>query len=171
MIIFRSEIISGARSPRRRLQADSRGANIRIPLLALRAPSGRTDCKSGFTLIEVLLALAIIGLVLTPIFVNQSLISRTASRASRLLTRLFTAKRILVENEFALAPDAQEMKSEKKMGAPPTVFTYELRRIPENSSLKKFKNVWIETVSWPDERGKKRKQQLVTLLYKSEEQE
>lgn len=133
--------------------------------------SGRTGSRAGFTLIEVLLAMAIIGLVLTPIFMGQSAILRATALASRRLARVFAAKKILIENEIALEPDVREFTSEKKINNPPTTFTYELKKISDDSSLKKFKNVLIQTVSWPDERSKKKRQdRLVTFLYKPERQ-
>ena len=125
----------------------------------------------GFTLIEVLLALAIIGLVLTPIFLTQSNVLRRSSYASRMLARILAAKKMLIESEFALAGDAQEFSQQKKIMIPPTLLTYRLRKIPETSALKKFKNVLWESVSfeWTDERGKKKQDQLVTFLYKPEQ--
>lgn len=126
--------------------------------------------KAAFTLIEVLLALAIIGLVLTPIFLTQSNVLRRSSYASHLLARIFAAKKMLVENEFALAPDAQEFSQEKKIIKPATTFTYSLKKIPETSALKKFKNVLLEsvTIQWTDQQGKKKQEQLVTLVHKPE---
>jgi prepilin-type N-terminal cleavage/methylation domain-containing protein len=133
---------------------------------SLHSHSGR----AGFTLIEVLLAMAIIGLVITPILMSQSMVLRNSARAVRRLTRVFAAKKILLDTEFSLAPDAQEVTSEKKIDNPPTTFTYQLKKIPEESALKKFKNVLNETVSWQEERGKKKQQErLVTFLYKPEQ--
>lgn len=133
--------------------------------------SGRAAVGAGFTLIEVLLAMAIIGLVLTPIFMGQSAILRATALASRRLARVFAAKKILIDSELALEPDIREYSSTKKIDHPPTTFTYELKKISDESSLKKFKNVLIQTVSWPDERSKKKRQdRLVTFLYRPEQQ-
>jgi prepilin-type N-terminal cleavage/methylation domain-containing protein len=138
---------------------------------SLHSHSGRTAACAGFTLIEVLLAMAIIGLVLTPIFMGQSAVLRAASLASRRLARVFAAKKILIENEIALDSDAREFSSEKKIDNPRTTFNYELKKISDESSLKKFKNVLIESVSWIDERSKKKRQErLITFLYRPEQQ-
>lgn len=125
--------------------------------------------KNGFTLPEVLLSLAIIALILTPIFINQAVISRNVGRASRMLARIFVAKKILLESELALAPEIQELKSEKKVDIPRTTFLYELKKISDTSALKNFKNVLIESISWSDTPVKGKQDRLVTLLYKPEQ--
>ena len=120
--------------------------------------------SSGFTLIEVLLALAIIGLILTPIFVSQTSIFGASSRTARVFSQLIAAKKYLLDTRLSLEPDAQEFKSEKKIDAARTTLTYQLRKIPETSALKNFKNVLIESVTWPD--AAKKPQRLVTFLYR-----
>lgn len=125
--------------------------------------------NNGFTLTEVLLAVAIIGLTLTPIYLSQSTAMRQSALYSRLLARVFAAKKILLESEFSLPEPLQPTRISKKIDDPPTTFAYELKKIPEQSSLKKFKNVWVESVSWPDERNPKRQQRIVTFIYKPEQ--
>jgi prepilin-type N-terminal cleavage/methylation domain-containing protein len=138
-------------------------------LLALKS-CRLTKTENGFTLIEVLLAMAIIALVLTPIFSIQLAVMRGNSRASQALSRIFLAKQFLVENEFQLKPAEQEKKIEKKIEKPATTLIYALKRIPENSALKKFKDVLIESVlmQWVDRQGKKRQERLVTFVYQPE---
>ena len=126
--------------------------------------------SNGFTLVEVLLAMAIIGLVLTPIFAIQLGVWRSTTRSSQLLARIFAGKKLLVDSEFELSPDQREKRVERKLDRPATTMIYELKKIPENSSLKKFKNVLLESVTmqWVDRQGKKRQERLVTFLYKPE---
>jgi prepilin-type N-terminal cleavage/methylation domain-containing protein len=128
------------------------------------------NARPGFTLIEVLLAMAIIGLILTPIFAIQLGVMRSNARASETLQRIFFGKQFLVDNEFQLKPEEQEKRIEKKLEKPPTTLIYELKKIPENSALKKFKDVLIESVimQWIDRQGKKRQERLVTFVYKPE---
>lgn len=145
----------------------STGFRPRSPSYAGQAP--RTDVHHGFTLPEVLLSVAIIGLTLTPIYIGQSMAMRQSALYSRLLARTLAAKKILLEHEFALSDPLQPTQTTKKIDNPVTTFSYELKKIPEQSSLKKFKNVWIESVSWPDERNPKRQNRIVTFLYKPEQ--
>ena len=123
----------------------------------------------GFTLVEVLITTVIIGLLLIPIFANQTTIVRAVSRSSHALSRIFQAKKILIDQEFSLGPEVRDLKQEKKAGIPPITFTYELKKIPNNSSLNKFNNVLMETVSWPHDQDKNKKERLVTFLYKPEQ--
>lgn len=123
----------------------------------------------GFTLVEVLLSLAIIGIVLTPIFVSQSGVSRLVAQGRRAFATLLAAKKLLLETELNLPADAQTYATEKKIDE--GVVRYELKKVPESSSLKKFKNVLIETATLPDEKARVKKQEkLVTFLYRPERQ-
>lgn len=129
--------------------------------------------KNGFTIVEVILALAIVSVILIPVFINQSVISRNTGRASRMITHMLNAKKILLETEFGLEDQIKETITEKKAGQPLVTYTYEIKKIPENSSLKNFKNLFIEQVSWPSEnkKGKENKENLVTFLHKQEQKE
>ena len=54
----------------------------------------------GFTLVEVLITTVIIGLLLIPIFANQTTIVRAVSRSSHALSRIFQAKKFLLIKNF-----------------------------------------------------------------------
>ena len=72
----------------------------------------------------------------------------------------------------------QYRKKEKQLNRsiitkpPKTTLKYELKKIPEASALKKFKNVLMESVDiqWVDANRKKRNEKLVTFVYKPEKQ-
>jgi len=124
--------------------------------------------KAGFTLIEVLLALAIVGLVLSPIFMLQSNVLRSSSARSKLLSRVLEAKKFLLENEFGLSKEADASRNEKKIANPPATLIYELKKVSPESSLKNFKNLAAQTVTmqWVDQQGKRQQDKLVTFLYR-----
>lgn len=126
---------------------------------------------SGFTLVEVLLALAIIGIVLTPIFLIQQVVLRNSSSSARLFSRLIQAKDFLVDQQFENVQETQEVNAEHKIANPPTTLIFNSKKIPENSALKKIKHVMIDSVTmqWTDERNKKRQEKLVTFSFKPEE--
>lgn len=127
---------------------------------------------SGFTLIEVLLALAIIGIVLTPIFLIQQVVLRRSSSDARFFSRIIYAKDFLVDQQFENMQEAQEIgATEKKITNPPTTLIFSSKKIPENSALSKFKNVMLDSVTmqWTDERNKKRQEKLVTFSFRPEE--
>lgn len=126
--------------------------------------------SSGFTLVEVLLSLAIIGIVLTPIFLIQSLVLRRTSAGARQFSRLMNAKDFLVDQQFENIQEAQEVSAERKITNPPTTLVFSSKKLPENSALKKFKHIMLDTVTlqWT-EQNKKRQEKLVTFTFKPEE--
>lgn len=127
--------------------------------------------SSGFTLIEVLLALAIIGMVLTPIFLIQQMVLRRSSSRANLFSRLIQAKDFLVDQQFENIQEAKEVTAEKKITSPITTLIFNSKKLPENSALKKFKHIMVDSVNmqWT-EQNKKRQEKLVTFSFKPEEQ-
>jgi prepilin-type N-terminal cleavage/methylation domain-containing protein len=125
--------------------------------------------KKGFTLIEVLLALAIIGMVLTPILMIQSMIVRNTSKYSRLITRILQGKKFLIDSEIALTADLDQSTAEKKVFNPETSMKYEMNKIPDGSALKKFKRIYKEavTLQWRDQQGR-HQEQIVTFIFRPE---
>lgn len=130
-----------------------------------------SESKPGFTLIEVLLSLAIIGMVLTPIFLIQQLVLRRSSSSAHLFSRLIQAKDFLVDQQFENIQEAQGATAEKKITNPPTTLIFSSKKLPENSSLKKFKHIMVDSVTmqWIEERNRKRQEKLVTFSFKPEE--
>lgn len=142
---------------------------------SLCSHSGRTGLGQkhlGFTLIEVLLALAIIGIVLTPIFVIQSIVLRRTSSGAQLFSRIVQAKDLLVDQQFENIQEVQPANAERKITNPATTLIFSSKKVPENSALKKFKHITIDTVTmqWTGVGNKKRQEKLVTFTYRPEEE-
>jgi prepilin-type N-terminal cleavage/methylation domain-containing protein len=120
----------------------------------------------GFTLVEVLVTLAIVSGAVVPIVIMQSQLLSGVSKWSRELDRFFYARHYQQEIDRSLE-DAQERTVEKKIGYPPTMLKFAIKKVSENSALKSFKDLCVQTVSarWRD--GKKeREDDIVTFLYK-----
>ena len=134
-----------------------------------RAGLGKNN--SGFTLIEVLLALAIIGMVLTPILLIQQIVLRRSSSSANLFSRIIQAKDFLIDQQFENIQETQEVTAEKKITNPPTTLIFNSKKVPENSALKKFKHIKIDSVTmqWTADQNKKRQEKLVTFSFKPEE--
>ncbi|CAN5167654.1 hypothetical protein BH09DEP1_BH09DEP1_1980 [soil metagenome] len=141
---------------------------------SLEANGGSNTFKSnsGFTLIEVLLALAIIGIVLTPIFVVQSIVLRRTSSGAQLFSRIIHAKDLLVDQQFENIQQAQPSSVERKITNPPTALAFSSKKLPENSALKKFKNVTLDsiTMQWTEAGNRKRQEKLISFTFRPEEQ-
>jgi prepilin-type N-terminal cleavage/methylation domain-containing protein len=138
---------------------------------AFMRPKVLSGCVSGFTLIEVLVALFVAMLVLGPVFVLQSNVIKRSRSSANGLIRLLAQKTFLQEAEFSLDPSQDQFSKQKKITSLTAPLTYSLKKIPENSSLKKFKNLYVESVaaSWNDTSNKKRTDTLVTFLYRQGE--
>jgi prepilin-type N-terminal cleavage/methylation domain-containing protein len=127
--------------------------------------------RQGFTLIEVLLAMAIMALVLTPIFVTQGTLLQSVSKVSRKMARIFFEKQFLFDTAFKT--QLQEQKDtplitiEKNFNDPEVFLTYEVLPIPKNSKLVNFADVYIERVKSRLQQDNKNQQiDLVTFAFK-----
>lgn len=128
-----------------------------------------TSYQSGFTLIEVLLSVAIVGLVLTPILMLQSMIVRNTGKHTNNLIRIYEAKKFLLDSEISLAPGVDHATQEKKITKPPATLVYEYNKVSQESALKKFKNIYRQmvTIQWRDQSGK-HQDRIVLYTYKPE---
>jgi prepilin-type N-terminal cleavage/methylation domain-containing protein len=127
---------------------------------------------NGFTLIEVILSLAITGLVLTPVFVIYTTLSQRVTSASRKLDVLIEAKALLIEAHQKQEPDAQEFKLEKPIAEFDATVKYQLdKAVDQKSVLASLPGLHREIVivEWTD-LGEKQQERLVTFVYKKPEQ-
>ncbi len=126
-------------------------------------------CKSeaGFTLIEAMIAVAIIGIILVPMFLLQGTILQEVGRRSHELRRMFFARQFFFEARQKQSETAIEYALEKKEKNPPTLLNYTLGSIPKNSSLKDTYNLYIERVT-AIEQGERFGQKLVHFVFKPE---
>jgi prepilin-type N-terminal cleavage/methylation domain-containing protein len=125
---------------------------------------------SGFTLIEVLLAITILGLVLAPIYMLQGNVLQTASQRAQSLLRLLFAKNLLITGGPQMTADPKKDRIEKKLEDPKTEFLFERKAASKGSSLKQFEHLMLDTVtySWGD-RKSKQKEKIITFVFKPKE--
>lgn len=125
----------------------------------------------GFTLMEVLLAMAIMACVLSPIFITQGTLLQSVGKISRKMARIFSAKQYLYETRFT--HQLQEQKDtpvitiEKKFDHPETLLTYEIVDVPKNSLFAEFSDIYIERVKarWKED-NKSGQVTLVGFIFK-----
>ena len=120
----------------------------------------------AFTLVETMLALAVMAMILTPLFVSQSGIFRGVGRGANKIDRMLQAKGFLADSRRQ-AKDATTFVLEKKVIKPRTTLKYELKEVAGDSPLKKIANVHREVVSmeWL-EGNKKYTDTLISFVYK-----
>lgn len=110
----------------------------------------RLNNKSGFTLIEVLLATALVGIALGPIYFLQNTMFNRVMRKAEEIERMFIAYDFFL-SQPKKEPSAkiEPKKVSKTVDHPKTQLTYEIKDVPKDSVLyKDFEHLYIEKVSW-----------------------
>lgn len=128
--------------------------------------------KCGFTLIEVLISLAITGVMLTPIFMLHEMIMNRVNRSSKAFEYILLGKNMLFSARQKQAPEAQDFSLTKEDIAFDATVTYALEKgVDQKSSLALLPGLHREvvTVSWTDQ-GTKKQDRLITFIYKTPEQ-
>jgi prepilin-type N-terminal cleavage/methylation domain-containing protein len=127
--------------------------------------------KPGFSLLETMLALVIVGMVLTPVFLLFSTIVQRMNKSSRSLYALVSAEQFLYEARQN-QENAQTFTVEKKDEKNDFQLSYALTNGGDKkSALSRVQGLHKEliTVTWMG-MGKKQTEKLVTFVYKKAEQ-
>ena len=117
--------------------------------------------RHGFTLAEVMVAVVIIGLVMTPIFVLQGNTFRSINLGARNLERITSAFLFMAQTSIDKKKEPTSTV-EKKIGA--TTLRYQMMELPKESSLKDAKNMYVERVTLTWQEGKKKKEEKIVML-------
>src|SRR5581483_3424731 len=126
--------------------------------------------KSGFTLVEALIAVAVMAIVLTPIFVLYSTLLTTVIQSDHRFDRMLAAHNFLVASQRALRTGSKTTP-EKKILRPPTTLTFKHDKV-SSDTLAKVKNLYLDKVALEWQDGKtKRTDALVTFVYQASKQE
>ncbi len=114
-------------------------------------------------LIEVMLAVAIMGIVLTPLFALQTQVVRSVVQRANHLRRLLEAEQFLATMHRTQPEDAKQATVQEKG------FTYELRPVGDASALKGIPDMYREqvTYSWRQE-NRPQKERALYFLFKPE---
>lgn len=104
--------------------------------------------KSGFTLIEVMLATALVGVTLGPIYILQGTVFDHVMRMAEEVQRMFIAYDYFLDIQKQKATGAQQKRFTKTIQDPKTELIYEIKELPRNSALKEgFEHLYIEKVT------------------------
>jgi len=122
--------------------------------------------SKGFTLIETILAIAVMGLVLSPLFITQGTLVQSVARMSRRLGRIFYAKNFMLTARRSTQSDSGQRTVEKKIEDPETTLVYQTKKIGSNSTLESH-DLFLETVAlrWQED-AQPRDDMLLTMLFK-----
>jgi prepilin-type N-terminal cleavage/methylation domain-containing protein len=124
--------------------------------------------KPAFTLLEVLMALAVFAILITPLFITQGTVVKNVASNTRLVQRIFLAENMLIDAR-AQDSQAQTFTFDKKIIAPETQLNYSRNPVEKKSVFQIYNGLVTEKVSmsWSD-MGQKREDSIVTFLYKPE---
>ncbi|HEV2600966.1 MAG TPA: prepilin-type N-terminal cleavage/methylation domain-containing protein [Candidatus Babeliales bacterium] len=126
-----------------------------------------SENHTGFTLIEVLIALAIMMIVMIPVFMAQNRMTNTIAQYTWLLQRTLIADDFLYKSKRAIAPDTQQTAAENMISNPPTKMLFSINKVPGDSILKNFNDIYIEKVNFEwSESGRLRHTALGGYVYK-----
>ena len=126
--------------------------------------------QPGISFIEVILAVFIVGTVLTSLLLLQGTAFSGLATISARLDRVFIIKEYLAQKVIARTKKekgAEKSPQTKKIDDPKTTITYELKKPPRESSLKLQEHIKIEkcTAEW-DEFALKLRETMITFLFK-----
>jgi Tfp pilus assembly protein PilV len=127
----------------------------------------REKALSGFSLVEVLLTLAMVALIVTPIMIQQGTLVRNADRISRRAMAVEQAQLFLYETQAQIQPGIMEHHAEKKVeGIYPMTLQFKRTQVSAKSDFGSFTNLVQDTVnvSW-DENGSPLHEKIVTFRY------
>lgn len=128
--------------------------------------------KTGFTLVETMLAMVIVGIVLTPVFLLFGTIQQRMNKQNKQFYALLSGKQLLYEARQKQTPDAHEFTLDKKLEESGTTLKYVLQKsVDAKSSLASLDGLHKEvvTIDWP-EMGQNRQEKIVAYVYKQPEQ-
>ena len=119
----------------------------------------------GFTLIEVLFAMAIIGMVLTTLFLNQSSLIQLVARRSNWLYRIYAGEQFMVASYIKFEQDNQQRSGTKQIDDPETTLNFRITD-PPSVLKKRFHDMFTNSVKIEWEENKvKYSDNLVTFLF------
>lgn len=121
--------------------------------------------KSGFTLIEVLMSTAIVGIVLIPVYGLQGQVMERIVKMANSVQRMFAGFDFFLDAQTKLGEN--EKKLEKKIEDPSLQLVFKVEDISNKSTLgKEFNNLQLEHVEWEWlVEGKKRTDELVAFRF------
>lgn len=122
---------------------------------------------NGFSMMESIFAVAIMAIVLTPIFILQGNTLRNVANMAKQMQRLFFAADFVQQARQSQTPVVRQFTLEKKENNPPTVLKYELGSAEKNPAIKDIPGILQEKVviTWQENR-RRRSDTLVGYVYK-----
>jgi len=104
--------------------------------------------KDGFTFIELILAVTMIGICITAIFTLQTSLLTSVAERSDAIRRVLYTKNLLYEYMYKISPETIANPQTKKVEEPSMQVILQAKPIPDKSKLHQFQHVYI---IWADQ--------------------
>ncbi len=126
--------------------------------------------KAGFTLVEVMLTMMIMGMLMTPLYLSESAALISVSKANDMVNAITEARLYLHEMEQAIYEKKNPSKS--KTSADGAITLHYTEEKVTGTLAKKCKGTkkLMVTATWQRD-GRKQETSLVTFLYAPEDEE
>jgi hypothetical protein len=110
-----------------------------------------------------MIAVTVMGMVMTSIFVLQGNNTRTINKWAQHFDRIMAGILFMTQTSIEKAKDATSMV-DKKLTKPVVTARYQMMELPEESSLKNLKDIYIERVTLSWQEGKRKKQDTILMV-------
>ena len=126
-----------------------------------------SSSRSGFSLMEVLAAIAIFSIIMSPLFILQGTVYTRLVRSAQRLQRTWFAQAFLERAHEKLKADTTTFTADEEQPFPHTQLHYELSHVSSDSPFASLKDLYVESVSarWRTQ-GEEEKSHLVTFVFK-----
>lgn len=115
--------------------------------------------RNGFTLVEVMIALVVIGLAITPLLITESNVMNATARATAMWRRFTTAHHFLITNAAELSADQPTLTLENQSTRPSMTMKFSAQKVADSSSVAAFKQLYVQRVTYEWQEGAAKKQE------------
>ncbi len=122
----------------------------------------------GFTLIEAMIAVAIMGMVLTPMFLLETNVFNAVARMGEQFERFLFANHFLYIAQRQEPLETTDYSLEKREERPASMVRYSLKPIAAQSSLAKVKRLYKQELTAVGIELKSPRATIVRFVYKPE---
>ena len=119
--------------------------------------------KNGFTFIELVLAVTIIGIAMISLFNLQSSLFNSAIKQHSRIIRIFNIKNLFFDYEVN-EKIIKDKSLKKDIQDPATKISYEMIKPKDKSTLKKFEDIYLLKAIGSWERMKKEQEEIIVSL-------
>lgn len=113
-----------------------------------------SNVRKGFSFIEVIISLAMMGILLVSLFALQQASMQASFTSTNILRRILLLKNTLYDPAFVRENHDQELKKEQKIKEPATT----IKLVMNKPTIESLKNLELERIraqaSWDDIMGK-----------------